>query len=46
MGESAMDEAMKFALIVKQAPLALKNVILAINSFDSIHGYQNEANFW
>ena len=44
MGESAMDEAMKLAkLIVKQAPLALKNVILAINSSDSIHGYQNEA---
>ena len=44
IGESAIDLAIKMARsIVRQAPLALKNAILAVNLADSNLGYQQEA---
>lgn len=44
VGDSAIEEAKKIAKsIVKQAPLALKNAILAVNSAGSSNGYKREA---
>jgi enoyl-CoA hydratase len=45
VGESALEEAKKIAnSIIKKAPIALKNVILAVNAFESTHdGYNMEA---
>ena len=44
VGESAIEEAQKLAKsISKQAPLALKNAILAVNSAGSKEGFNTEA---
>jgi len=46
-GESALEEALKLAKsIIKQAPLALKNAILAVKSAGYIDGYDREADLF